>query len=92
MPDIKTTLAARQSTHGSFKESAVTVQRLKTVMRAAPNWELLSGSQKEALEMIQHKIGRILHGDPNFHDNWHDIIGYTKLIEDQLESPDDNNK
>lgn len=79
--DIKTTLAARQSTHGSFKESAITVQRLKAVMRNTPNWESLSGSQKEALEMAQHKIGRILHGDPNFADHWIDIQGYIRLVE-----------
>ena len=27
---------------------------------------------------------KILNGDPNYVDNWHDIIGYAKLIEDRL--------
>ena len=34
--------------------------------------------------MIQHKIGRILNGDPNYDDNWKDIAGYSKLIADEL--------
>jgi len=35
--------------------------------------------------MICHKISRIVNGDPNYKDSWHDIIGYAKLIEDKLE-------
>jgi hypothetical protein len=34
--------------------------------------------------MIQHKIARILNGDPNYHDSWHDIGGYSKLVADRL--------
>ena len=52
----------------------------------SPNWAALSDDKKEALEMVAHKIGRILNGDPEYHDSWHDIIGYTKLVADTLES------
>jgi len=31
--------------------------------------------------MILHKIARILNGDPEYSDNWHDIAGYATLIE-----------
>ena len=34
--------------------------------------------------MIFHKIGRIVNGDPNYADSWHDIAGYAKLVEDRL--------
>ena len=74
-------LQERQSTHGTFSESATTVQRLKGIMRATPNWDRLSNAQREALEMIQHKLGRILHGDPNHLDSWADVQGYAKLGE-----------
>lgn len=40
---------------------------------------------KEALEMIQTKVGRILTGDPTHRDSWHDIAGYAVLIEQLLE-------
>ena len=44
----------------------------------------LSPDQAEALDMIAHKIARILNGDPNHHDHWHDIAGYATLIADRL--------
>jgi hypothetical protein len=34
--------------------------------------------------MIFCKITRILTGDPNYTDNWHDIAGYAKLVEIEL--------
>lgn len=40
------------------------------------------------LEMIAHKIARILNGDPNYADNWHDIAGYATLIDLQLQGDD----
>ena len=50
----------------------------------SPNWETLSDDKKEALEMTALKIGRILNGDPEYADSWHDIAGYAKLVEDTL--------
>jgi hypothetical protein len=45
----------------------------------------LDADQLEALEMICHKIGRIVNGDPNYADSWIDIAGYAKLVADRLE-------
>ena len=41
--------------------------------------------QREALEMIQHKVARILNGDPTYTDNWIDIAGYATLVANRLE-------
>ena len=38
---------------------------------------------KESIPDLE-KIARILNGDSNYHDSWHDIIGYAKLVADQL--------
>jgi len=54
------------------------------VMKASAGWDRLSFAQKESLEMIQHKTARILNGDPNYADSWHDIAGYATLIDDML--------
>lgn len=89
MSDVNNTLNERGSTHGEFNVSARTVQTLKRAMRNSPNWEKLADSQKESLEMIQHKIGRILHGNPNHADSWHDIAGYATLIDNSLPSKDE---
>jgi hypothetical protein len=83
-PMIEQTLAARGSRYGVFAEHARIAQNLKAAMICSPNWPTLADDQREALEMIQHKIGRILNGDPDYHDSWHDIVGYAKLVADRL--------
>lgn len=85
MADIQATLNERGARYGDFKGHAFITQEIKDAMRFSPNWEKLDLDMKEALEMVAHKIGRILNGDPNYHDSWHDIIGYTKLVADRLE-------
>ena len=83
-PDINETLAERGNRYGSFVDHARVTQGIKRAMRKSPNWKALCPDQREALEMIAHKAGRILCGDPDYHDSWHDIIGYTKLVADRL--------
>ncbi len=81
---IDATLIERGRNYGSFDGHAQYAQDLKCVMRKSPNWEVMAADQREALEMVQHKIARILNGTPNFHDSWHDIVGYAKLVADRL--------
>jgi hypothetical protein len=78
--DTDQLLAERGKTHGEYSEHAHTTQLLKDVMHESRNWEILSPMQRESLEMFAHKIGRILSGDPSFHDHWDDIAGYAKLV------------
>lgn len=82
--DIDKTLQERGSRYGKFATHASITQALKSVMHGADKWHQLAPDQQEALDMIAHKIGRILNGDPNYHDSWHDIVGYTKLVADRL--------
>jgi hypothetical protein len=83
---IDVTLAERGNRYGSFVEHARITQAIKAAMADSPNWSSLAPDQREALEMIAHKAGRILNGDPDYHDSWHDIVGYTKLVADRLEA------
>lgn len=78
-------LEERGSRYGLFSEHARITQNIKRAMHASPNWAKLSDSQREALEMIAHKMGRILNGDPNYADSWTDIGGYARLEERILE-------
>ena len=80
---IQKTLKERQKTHGNFATHAVISQQLKAVMREHGLLEL-APDQIEALEMIAHKIARVLNGNPNHVDHWHDIGGYAKCVEDLL--------
>lgn len=83
-PDINQTLEERGNRYGSFEEHARITQNIKAAMRDSKNWDTLPPNMKECLEMIAHKAGRILNGDPLYHDSWHDIVGYTKLVADEL--------
>lgn len=77
-------ITERGSRYGKFKDGAGIMQELKDVMREVDGWRNLTPSQREALDMIQHKIGRILNGDPNYDDSWKDIAGYATLIVNEL--------
>lgn len=82
---IDKVLDERGSRYGSFLKHAIITQRLKAVMSDTPNWIALNDDMVESLEMIAHKIGRILNGDPSYADSWVDIAGYAKLVADRLE-------
>lgn len=84
MTTVDNTLQERGTRYGEFHEHARITQNLKRAMQDSPNWNDLPDDMKEALEMVAHKAGRILNGDPNYDDSWHDIIGYTRLIEQRL--------
>lgn len=86
MTDIAATLEQRGSRYGSFDGHARITQNLKRAMADSPNWSDLADDQRETLEMVAHKIGRILNGDPDYDDSWVDIAGYAKLIADRLQA------
>lgn len=83
---IQQTLAER-SRYGEFKHNAMLAQTLKADLRAFPNWEKLAPHQRQALDIIMDKVSRIVCGDPNYRDNWHDIQGYAQLVEERLPDP-----
>lgn len=80
MSEVEEILVERGSRYGAFKNHAFITQQLKGSMQECPQWPLLAPHHQEALEMIQHKIGRILNGDPNYLDSWDDIAGYATLV------------
>lgn len=85
--DVTEVLDQRGSRYGRFDAHAEVTQTLKAIFRArmGEKWDNLADDQKESLEMIAHKLGRIINGDPNYADSWVDIAGYAKLVADRLE-------
>lgn len=81
---IEATLAERGARYGDFRDHAEVAQDIQDAMRKNPGWGCLAAHQKQALTVIADKIARIITGDPNYADNWHDIQGYAKLVEDRL--------
>jgi len=82
---VQDTLNERGQRYGDFDKHAQITQDLKAVMSNTPNWQTLTPSAKESLEMIAHKIGRILNGDPTYADSGHAIAGYATLVEKECE-------
>ena len=82
--DLDAILAERGARYGKFTEHARIACNIKSMMRNHTKWDRLQADQAESLDMIAHKIGRILAGDPDYIDSWDDIAGYAKLIADRL--------
>lgn len=94
MVDIEKVIETRGSTHGRFEDNAKYSQLMKRVITAAVadrgrrGADNLSHVQREALDMIVHKIARILAGDADYSDHWVDIQGYAQLVLDNVEEGD----
>ena len=81
---IEKTLQERGKTYGEFPNVAYTSQTLRSCMTEFDGWDSLNDTQREALTVIAQKIARILNGNPDYLDNWHDIAGYATLVEKSL--------
>lgn len=84
---IDATLAERGNRYGSFEDHAKIAQDLQRVIRTAhggKGWANLADDQRQALTTMTDKIARMLNGDPTYRDNWHDIVGYAKLVDDRM--------
>ena len=88
--NVNEMLAGREARYGTFEGHAEISQALKGVILKyeAKRGCDLAQDQREALEMIAHKIARILNGDPNYPDNWIDVAGYATLVANRLEKED----
>jgi hypothetical protein len=82
MSNIDQTLTERGGRYGTYKDNAQLTQELLAVVMAHPNWRHLSYPHRETIHMIFHKLSRLVNGDPDYFDSWHDIEGYAKLQAD----------
>jgi len=83
---INSTLRDRDRNYNGipFMDRAAFSQTVKDAFRKGPLWAGLGADQKEALDMIAHKLARIVCGNPAVVDHWHDIGGYVRLVEEEL--------
>jgi hypothetical protein len=82
--DVSAILDERGKRYGSFIGHAAISPALKHIIFESRSDMELMPDQREALEMIAHKIARIVNGDPNYADSWLDIAGYAQLVADRL--------
>jgi hypothetical protein len=69
----------RDQQHGGMEAVGQLAQQIKGAMRyGGSNWHRLTPGEREALDMIAHKISRILSGaDPHDPEHWTDLAGYA---------------
>ena len=84
MTDVTSTLAERGARYGTFYDHATIAQGLQEVLLEAPNWFKLKPDVRQMCIVITDKLARILNGDPDYTDNYHDIQGYARLVENRL--------
>ena len=85
--DISALLKERGRTHGDYVVHARVTQDLKRVItHHICDLDIkLHDDMAETLDMIAHKIGRIIAGNPAEPDHWRDIAGYAQLVANRLE-------
>ena len=84
---IEETLAERQAQYGCFEDVAFVTESIMGILSKVRGNRLqdLPNTHRMALYMIASKMARIVNGDFNHLDSWHDIGGYAKLIEKLIE-------
>ena len=80
-------LKERGKEYGEFPIHAEISQAMKELLKGNTR---LDHVHTEALEMIFHKIARILNGNPNNMDSWADIAGYAELVTRYIKSKSAN--
>ena len=86
-PSVNTLLQERALQYGTFVSLAKTAQEFKSVLyrELGSRNKRLADDQSEALDMIFHKIARIINGNADHVDSWADIAGYATLVAERLQ-------
>lgn len=86
MTDIDHILETRGGTHGDFTDNARFSTTVKDLIQQITDdqHQVMTPVQREALDMIVHKISRIICGDSSEPDHWADIAGYAMLVVDRI--------
>jgi Domain of unknown function (DUF6378) len=87
MQTVDEILKQRGAEYGQFKDHAALSQELKAVISSAlaTRKKTLEPDMAEALDMIIHKVARVINGNAKSIDQWVDIAGYSTLVADRLQ-------
>lgn len=76
---------AQYNLNGGYPDHAELTQAMKNACRNHRGWATVPSMMQESIDMILHKIARVINGNPYYPDNWVDIEGYSRLISRELE-------
>ena len=87
--EVHKILQQRGSTYGDFAELAEFEQVVKDIFKSRDNWWNLKPFQRTAIEMIIHKLARIMNGNVDYKDNYVDICGYCQLVLNEIKKQEE---
>jgi len=87
MAKIEEALLERKNMYGDFEDHARISQELKHLfeIQLEEKGKKLPPYQKEAVDMVFHKLARVVNGDNYYIDSWRDIVGYMQRVVEILE-------
>lgn len=92
MSNIHDTLDDREEEYGEYHELAILLESIIEVYKFSNNYFRLKPYQRVALYMDAMKTVRILNGNPDNIDSWHDKAGYAELVVKELRKEQANDK
>jgi hypothetical protein len=78
--DVDALIVERSTTHGDYLLNADITWQIKDALHRGRRYEEMHPAMKETLDMVAHKMHRIVNGDPYFRDHWVDMTGYPHLV------------
>jgi hypothetical protein len=87
---LEATLQQRGQTHGDYTDHARISQELKATvaheldLRKSRGQPPLEATARESIDMILHKIARVIAGEWDEPDHWQDIAGYATITEKRI--------
>lgn len=92
MKGISETLDEREGEYGDYATLSLVLEGIIDVYRQSTNYRKLEPYQRVALYMDAMKTARILNGNYNNIDSWHDKAGYSELVVKELRKEQANDK
>jgi hypothetical protein len=90
--DVDNTLDTREQEYGSYETLSELLEMIVDAYKCSNNYWRLAPYQRVSLYMDAMKTARILNGDYNKIDSWHDKAGYAELVVKQLKKEIEDDK
>jgi hypothetical protein len=89
---VNETLDAREGEYGEYRHLASLLEHIIEIYKGSNNYFRMQPYQRVALYMDAMKTVRILNGNYNNIDSWHDKAGYAELVVKELRKEQANDK
>lgn len=92
MTDVNKTLDDREKDYGNYEDLSSLLESIMAAYSLGQNYWRMPAYQRVSLYMDAMKTARILNGDFNKIDSWHDKAGYAQLVVKQLKKEESHDE